>query len=77
MKFEWKALAASIILTRSAKTIEVREPKPGIRHNTKTIYVHHRFPVKDGIDSAEHLYRIMTEKNPIIEMLEKEGRLYG
>jgi len=28
---------------------EVRGPAPGLRHNADTIFVPHRFPVKDGI----------------------------
>ncbi len=34
---------------------EVRHPIPGQRHNTETIYVRHRFPVKGGITQAEYI----------------------
>jgi hypothetical protein len=42
---------------------ERREPKPGMRHNTETIYVAHRFPVKDGVDWA----RSLRNKNVFLE----------
>jgi hypothetical protein len=34
---------------------EVREPKPGFRHGTKTLIVSHRFPVKGGISTGKAL----------------------
>lgn len=74
MKYDWHQHIVSVAFTRSQKNIEVREPKPGLRHNTKTEYVKHRFPVKNGIDDAEHLYRILSASNPIFEyMMENQN----
>lgn len=43
--------------TLQEKCIEVREPLHGHRHNKKTIYVRHRFPVKGGISWDEAMTR--------------------
>lgn len=71
MNYSWTEVVGRIAISRSAKMIEVREPKPGLRHNKEVKYVHHRFPVKGGIDSAEHIYRIMSAGNPILEELKR------
>lgn len=74
MKYDWHQHMVRVTFSRSAKTIEVREPIPGLRHNKETVYVHHRFPVKGGIDDAEYIYRILSASNPILEYLkEKEN----
>ena len=76
MKYEWHEHIGRVAISRSAKTIEVRDPLPGLRHNKETIYVHHRFPVKGGIDDAEYIYRIMSQPNPIykyIKEMEKQN----
>jgi hypothetical protein len=36
-----------------SRTVEVREPKPGVRHQGYTKLVFHRFPVKGGLSSLE------------------------
>lgn len=46
---------ARMILHTSRKTIEIRPPAPGQRHNTETLYVPHRFPVVGGISWDEYL----------------------
>lgn len=69
MKYDWHQHMVRVAISRSAKSIEVREPIPGLRHNKETVYVHHRFPVKGGIDDAEYIFRIMSKPNPILEFL--------
>jgi hypothetical protein len=36
-----------------ARVWEMRHPIPGLRHNSKTILVPHRFPVKGGLTWVE------------------------
>lgn len=74
MKYDWHEFIARIAVSKSAKSIEVRQPISGLRHNKETIYVHHRFPVKGGIDEAEYIYRIMSTPNPILEYFKMEKR---
>jgi hypothetical protein len=45
-------------------TWEVREPKPGFRHGTRTILVSHRFPVKGGISTGKALS--FSNKNSLL-----------
>lgn len=51
------------------KNIEVREPMPGLRHNTKTIHVRHRFPVNGGINFKQSLMSVLYAPNPLFELL--------
>jgi hypothetical protein len=55
------------------KTIEVRDPAPGQRHNTETIYVSHRFPVVNGI-TPEELLRIQYSQTNKFYGYVKKGR---
>jgi hypothetical protein len=71
--YSYREIVASIIFTRGEKNIEVREPIPGLRHNQQTVYVRHRFPVKGGIDSAEHIARIIESSNPLFNKFKGES----
>lgn len=73
MKYDWHEHVVRVCFSRTEKNIEVREPKIGLRHNKQTIYVKHRFPVKNGIDDAEHIYRIMCQVNPLFEYLRNKS----
>lgn len=46
----------------TARCVEVREPKPGLRHNGEVVYVRHRHPIKGGI--AGHQI-----PNPLMKMV--------
>jgi len=46
-----------------AKVYEVREPKPGLRHNARRVYVRHRFPVHGGVDFESTL----NDRNPLLD----------
>lgn len=41
---------------------EIRHPIPGLRHNSKTILIPHRFPVKDGLTWHEAMRWQMYEQ---------------
>ena len=45
------------------RIVEVREPKPGFRHQNTERLVWHRFPVKGGISPREAMFR--DEANPL------------
>lgn len=56
-------------------TIEVRQPKPGLRHNQREMVVSHRFPVKDGITSTQLLMRNIQQNNALMNHMIKTGRV--
>lgn len=61
---------------RDDRTVyEVRHPKPGLRHNTETKYVHHRFPVKGGKTFSQMVEMTMMQTNPLFAMLKSGGKL--
>lgn len=62
-----------MIYARDLPTIEVRHPIPGMRHNKETVFVNHRFPVKGGVNSHDHLVSIITSANPILERLKAKS----
>jgi hypothetical protein len=67
------------VFANRAKVIEVREPKPGFRHQRVTKYVRHRFPIKGGISPSELIVRNVSANNALLARLVKEGkiRVYG
>lgn len=61
-----KLVVRSIFSEHQRPTIEVRHPIPGLRHNTETVYVPHRFPVKGGITPKQYLTEIVMAGNPLL-----------
>ncbi len=53
--------------------IEVRDPKPGFRHQAGTRLVFHRFPVKGGISIKESWRRTTMKRNVLFEGVEDES----
>lgn len=64
-----KEIMDAYFVAMNTRNIEVRHPKPGIRHNTETVYVRHRFPVKGGITPKEERIALLSSSNPIMSML--------
>lgn len=69
----YKEILDGTFAAMNTKNIEVRKPKPGIRHNSETLYVRHRFPVNGGITSQDHLIALLSSSNPIISMLRENN----
>lgn len=59
----------------SRPTVEVRQPKPGLRHNKSEMLVHHRFPVKNGISQNQVMVRIIEKNNALLSMMIKSGKV--
>jgi len=53
-----------------AKIYEVREPRPGIRHDRITRYIPHRFPVKGGLSFAQVQVR---KGNPLLDLVRQNA----
>jgi hypothetical protein len=70
----YEDLLRSVFANR-AKVIEVREPKPGFRHQTKTKYIRHRFPVKGGISTSELIVLNVSRNNAVFDRLVKAGKV--
>jgi len=58
-----------------ADFIEVREPKPGFRHQRATKYVRHRFPIKGGISTSELIVLSVSANNALLDRLVKAGKV--
>lgn len=56
---------------------ELRHPMPGFRHDTKSRYVAHRFPVKGGFTIAQVIHAQMMEANPILSRLKGKDKVVG
>ncbi len=48
--------------------VEVRQPRPGVRHQAKEKEVWHRFPVKGGITPREAMMRLRND-NALFRMI--------
>lgn len=55
------------------KHIEVRHPAPGQRHNTKTIYVPHRFDVVGGISYEEWLQIEFSRESNLLQFVKRRA----
>jgi hypothetical protein len=71
-KPSYSDLVESVFANR-AKVIEVREPKPGFRHQDVTKYIWHRYPVKGGISLSELIVLNVARNNALLDRLEKRG----
>ena len=67
----WDELMSS----HSLPTIEVRQPKPGLRHNQSEKLVYHRFPVKGGITSDQVLIRLIEKNNALLSHMLSKGKI--
>lgn len=56
-------------LSDDRKVIEVREPRPGSRHNKTTIFVTHRFEGKGFISRKERMQMMVMARNPLYDHL--------
>jgi len=70
----YKEVLDAVWQEKSIKNIEVRHPKPGLRHNQETKYVRHRFPVKGGISTIEHMQRLVSASCPFFALV-TDGKL--
>lgn len=53
---------------RTATVYEVREPKPGFRHQQGRKLILHRFPVKNGLTTQQALVW-QSEPNPLLRLV--------
>jgi hypothetical protein len=51
------------------RIVEVREPKPGFRHQNYTKLVFHRFPVKGGLSLGDAIIWQQYQPNPMLKSL--------
>lgn len=70
----YKEMLDAVWQAQSVKNIEVREPKPGLRHNKETKHVRHRFPVKGGISNVEDMQRLVSASCPLFALV-RDGKL--
>ncbi len=48
---------------------ELRQPKPGFRHNREPTIVCHRFPIKDGLTFNRAWALTFVKPNPLLELV--------
>ena len=68
MRPEMISRAFRLALTE-VRSFEVREPRPGVRHNSRPILVGHRFPVKGGLTSREAMLWQLYRPGPLFVAL--------
>lgn len=66
---------ADLMATPQSPNVEVRQPKPGLRHNQSELLVYHRFPIKGGLTSTQVLTRMIEQSNPLFTHLKKHSRI--
>ena len=54
--------------------VEVRQPRPGVRHQVGERLVWHRFPVRDGIRPADAMARTIFAPSPALMALLRGAR---
>lgn len=57
---------------REARIYELREPKPGLRHNKSPQIIQHRFPIKNGLTWRETMVRISQKRNLLLDLVRLE-----
>lgn len=55
---------------REARVYEVREPKPGFRHQERTNLIPHRFPIKNGLTFQQALLW-QNGPNPLLRLVRR------
>lgn len=66
-------VAVSFARLASSRIVEVREPKPGFRHQRTRRLVWHRFPVKDGVTPLDALGLSIFAPSQVLAALPREG----